>query len=77
MRGEPTNTTLTVSWNLPESDGGRTDVYFNLSICLVASSTNDSKVSEKGFAGHSNIAECQEESQLQYIKVLGKLKLFC
>ena len=51
VRGEPTNTTLTVSWNLPESDGGRTDVYFNLSICLVASSTNDSQVSEKGFAG--------------------------
>ena len=24
--------------------------------------------------GHNNIADCQEESQLQYIKVVGKLK---
>ena len=51
VRGEPTNTTLTVSWDLPGSDGGRTDLYFSLSICLVASSTNDSQVSEMSFAG--------------------------
>ena len=51
VRVVATNTTLTVAWDPPVSTGGRNDMFFNLSICLVASSTNDSQSTRETVTG--------------------------
>ena len=39
-----TNTTISVCWGPPDSDGGRDDLYYRVELCPVLSCTDDSRI---------------------------------